>query len=369
MASELQTLQDIGAAGNLNPVQATRLSELQKAGGTSGTNTPRTDFVTGLTNNLTATDAAGKTAENAAQTKLMDYYSGLPKSVDTFNQLNDQYGVTDQQKLVDSLTKDVMGQQDQLDAIPASVKARSGDFLINNADKTAITTHEQQPVLDNLNKLIRNQQYESVGLQGKQALVSQLLSLTAADQAQGAKPLQLGVDYTTQDRQIADNLLESVLGTKSSAFNEDQNSTDAKAAAAEQEAFQEKMFQQQTDAGTASQNATFAQQDKSAATDFANTLALQNDKQAAKSSSGSGGSSAATKAAQKVTDQKTQDAYNKILASSKTEYDVWKKINDNQKTLAAQGIDVSQLWSDHAALAAKVGTGGSIRASSSSKSL
>lgn len=332
-----------------------------KGGGNSGGS--RLDFVKGLTDNLLNTDAANASKVNDARGALIDYYKNLPKSVDTFKNLNEEYGVTAQQKLVDSLTKDVMQQQDTYDAIPASVIARSGDFLINDADKTAITAREQKPVLDNLNKLLRNKQYEEVGLAGKQALVSQLLQMTLQDQEAGAKPLQLGVDYTTEDRKIANDLLSSVLGVQSSAFNSDQDSRDADRRAAEDRAFQEMMFDKGTARDEASQSRTFAQQDKVNAQDFAQQLQLKS------MSAGTSAANKAQKEAEKVTAQKTEDAWNKIVAGSKTEYDVWKKINQNQKTLASQGVDVAKLWSEHSALAAKVGTGGSIRSSSSGDGL
>lgn len=346
--SELQQL----AKTSRNPAQETRYQELLKSGGGTGSSTPRLDFVKGLTDNMLNTDATNKAAVDTARSNLVGYYSNLPKSVDTYKNLSNEYGVQDQQKLVDSLTKDAMKQQDLVEAIPASVIARSGDFLINEADKTAITAREQKPVYDNLNKILRNKQYEEVGLAGKQALVSQLLQLTMQDQQMGAKPYELGVDFTTEDRKIANELLSSVLGVQSSAFGEDQSSADADRRAAEQRAFEQ-----------TSQSNTFAQQDKTNATDFANQLALK---------SVSASNSAANKSvsdAKKQTAQKTEDTWNKIVAGSSTEYDVWKKINQNQKTLASQGVDVQKLWSQHAALAAKTGTGGQIRSTGSGDGL
>lgn len=355
MASELETLTAIEKAGNLNPVQRTQLDNLRKTqGATTSGGTPRLDFVRGLTDQMVQSDVAEKAKVDTARTKLVDYYSGLEKPLDRYTRFSNETGLGDQQKLVDNLTKEVMTQQDLVDSIPASVIARSGDFLINDADKTAITAHEQKPVYDNLTKLLRSKQYEEVGLQGKQALVATLLDLSFKGDEMGAKPLQLGVDFTTEDRAIARELFTSMLTSQSSAFSADQNSIDEDRRAAEARAFQEAMFGKQTAAEEASQNRTFAQQEKMNNLDFAQQLAL---KASSRSGSGSGSS--------KI-DQKTQDAWNKILASSKTEYDAWKKINQNQSTLRSQGVDVDKLWSLHAALAAKTGTGGQLRSSSSS---
>src|SRR6266571_8141308 len=121
-----------------------------------GGGTPRLDFVSGLTDQLVQSDQTNKAAVNTAQNSLIDYYKNLPSSVDLFSKFNDQYGITQQQQLVDSLTKDIMQQQDLYQRTPADVTARSGDFVVNQADKDAITAREQKPILDNLNSLMRN---------------------------------------------------------------------------------------------------------------------------------------------------------------------------------------------------------------------
>lgn len=345
MASEFETLSAIEKSGNLNPYQATQLANLKASGaGGTGGSSPRLDFTKELTNKMMTADATEKVKVDAARSSLIDYYKGLEDPTARYTRLSQSTGLNDQQKLVEGLTKDVMTQQDAVEAIPASVLARSGNFLINDADKTAITNRESKPVIDNLNKLLRNKQYEEVGLAGKQQLVATLLDLSFKGDEMGAKPLQLGVDYTTEDRQIARDLFTTVLSAQSSAFNGDQDSRDAEARAASDRAFQESM-----------QSNTFQQQDKTNATDFAQQLALKSAAAATASSN------KATTAAKKEAEQKTTDAWNKIVAGSKTEYDVWKKINTNQKTLSSQGVDVSKLWSQHAALAAKTGTGGAIR--------
>lgn len=358
--TELQQL----AKTDRNPVQETRYQELLKMqGGGGGSASPRLDFVKGLTDQYLGIDAANKVKVDTARGKLIDYYSNLEDPISRFTKFSDQTGLSQQQKLVDNLTRETMTQQDLLDSIPASVVARSGDFLINDADKTAITAREQRPVAENLTKLLRSKQYEEVGLAGKQALVLTLLDLSFKGDAMGAKPLELGVDFTTEDRAIARELFSTILSSQSSAFSGDQDSRDAERRAEEDRAFQKAM-----------QEATFNQQvnmeNLSSKNSLANSLALK-----AASGGGSGGGSSSaptsspiyngkTKAQIKEIEAKTEDAWNKILAGSKTEYDAWKQIDKNQKALGASGVDVRQLWSNHAALAAKVGTGGSIRKTS-----
>ncbi len=325
------------------------------SGGNGGGASPRLDFAKGLTDKIMTSDQAERGKVDTARGSLINHYKGLENPTDRFTRLAESTGFNQQSKLVEGLTREVMTQQDLVESIPDSVRQRSGDFLINDADKTAITSREQRPVLDNLNKLLRNKQYEEIGLQGKQQLVSTLLDLSFKGDEMGAKPLQLGVDYTSEDRQIARELFTTILSSQSSAFSGDQDANDSNRRASEQRSFEEMMFGRREAADSASQGRTFAQQDKSDATNFSQQLLLKGMSDAKSSSD------KASTAAKKAAEQKTDDSWNKILAGSKTEYDVWKKINSNQKTLGSQGVDVSKLWSQHAALAAKTGTGGSIR--------
>lgn len=332
-----------------------------------GAATPRLDFVKGLTDQALASDQTYATKQNDARNSLIGYYSGLEKPTDTYSRLSDENGLKEQQALVDSLTKDVMTQQDTLDNVDPNVTQRAGNFLVNESDRQAIVAREQKPIIDNLNKLLRNKQYEEVGLAGKQQLVATLLQLTQADNEQGAKPLQLGVDYTTDDRNAARELFSSIMGAQVGAFSGDQSAAESAAEAEKTRQFQAEQqqlsFGQQTDlANLTSKNS------------LSNDLALKAYDTAHKTgSTASNGApndnsiyTGKTKAQVQQITNNTDNAWNKILAGAKTEYDVWKAINSNQGALSKANVDVQDLWSKHAALAAKTGQGGTIRAKDNS---
>lgn len=332
----------------------------QKTAGGGGA-TPRLDFVKGITSEYLASDAAYKAPQDAARKALIDYWGSREGAVDRFSRISDETGLGEQQKLVDSLTRNVMTNQDLIDAIEPSVNQRSGDFLINDADRTAIIARERAPVEQNLTKLLRSKEYAEIGLQGKQNLVSTLLQLSFQDDEMGAKPLQLGVDYTTEDRTIARQMFADIMGAKIGAFSGDQGAQEARDEAERNRVFQREM-------NTINFEQSKEMENLSSANSLKNSLAI-------KAASG-GGSGAATptsnpiyqgKTKQQIKDieQKTEGAWNKIVGSSKTEYDVWRAINQNQKTLGDSGVDVRDLWARHSALKAKVGQGGSIRKDSS----
>lgn len=310
---------------------------------------PRVDFTNKMTEDLMKQNAGYQTKIDTARNALIDFYKGVESSTDRFNRFRKEQGVANQEELVNALTRQVMDQTDLVEAIPDSVTERTGDFFVTEGDRTAIIAREQQPLVESLTKLLRSKEREEIGLAGKQNLVSQLLSLSMQDDEIRARPLQMGVDYTTADRDTAMSLLTSITGKKIDAFNADQTATDRKQAAeteyqrtleklAKQMEFDKEMEKTRQSNRVALKNLGFSQ-----------SLQLKD-----------------LQKADDAAEQKTEDAWNSILGSADTEYDVWKAIDNNQGTLRSQGVDVDKLWSKHAALAGEVGTGNEFRKSSSS---
>lgn len=289
------------------------------------TTTPRADYLSGMITNMQNTNTTNQAKTDEARKALIDYYAKLESPLTTYENVSAKYSLPEQQKLVNTLTTQAMSTQDLIDKIEPSVTQRTGDFFVNEADRTAITAREQKPLLDSLNKLLRQKQAEDVTLTSKQNLVAQLVAYSIEDQKNKARPYELGVDYTTADQKAANDLLSSILSTTSSSYNADVSAAETKTATKEDQAFQLEKLQKQ----------------------FANDVALTKIK----------ASTSGTSDKKALTDK----AWSQIIQGSNTEYDVWKKINDNQEALKAQGIDVQDLWGRHKMLAMGVGQGGKIK--------
>lgn len=343
---------------------------LASAGGNSsspsGSSTPRLDFVNTLTDSYLASDKEFATKQNDARNKLVNYYGSLEKPSDRFTRIAGEQGLSEQQTLVDSLTRNVMTNQDLIDAVEPSVNQRSKDFLINDADRTAIIARERYPLEQNLTKLLRSKEYAEVGLQGKMNMVSTLLNLSFQDDEQGAKPLQLGVDYTTEDRALAQKILGDVLGMQVNAFSGDQNTADQTAAEQRRQAFEKTMADLAYER-TKEQNQTDFEQAKEL-TNLESTNSLNNSL-ALKRASGSSGTATGDKLGgiysgktdpeiRKI-QQDTDDLWNMILSSSTTAADVKKKLE--YVSSETTNADVNELKSRYFALAGEVGENGKIR--------
>jgi hypothetical protein len=302
----------------------------------------RTAYADQLNKDVVKLDSA-KSAESAAALKAMqDYFANLPTSTQVYGDLREQNNLPQQEELVNALTKQSMSLTDLVEAVPGSVNERTGDFLVNESDRTAIVAREQQPLLESLTKLLRQKQYEEVGLAGKQNLVKELLTLTMQDQERGAKPLQLGYDYSVRDREIAVDLLQGLNQTKFQAYDADLSSEEKKQQDAADKEFQKLMESIQ-------QNNRVQLENLSSKNSLSNSLTLK-----------------AASDKKEAADTKTETAWNSLLGSAKTEYDVFTKLDKEQDKLRAQGIDVDKLWQKHSALAGEVGVGGEIRKSSTS---
>lgn len=312
-------------------------------GGSTGSSpsggSPRVDYVEGVTNNLLQQDQANQAKVNDARQALIDYYAGLEDPTTRYMNLREQYGVTEQEDLVNAITRQVLSTEDILRNVEPSVNQRSGDFFVTDADRQAIIARESQPHQKTLVDLLRSKEREEVGLAGKQSLVGELLQLSLQGDEMRAKPLQLGVDYSQDDRQVAINLLSSMAGLKINAFSADQSAAESAAEAEKSRAFQ-------------------LQQDE---TSYQNQLNMEDIQQANRIELEKLQKSLSDSGKNDVTELKTEDAWNTILSRAKTEYDVWNQINNNQDVLRAAGVDVDELWRKHKALAADTGQGGAFR--------
>lgn len=321
---------------------------------TATISTPRLDFTKAITDNMVSADSANAAKVNTARDSLINYYKSLPTLTDTYTGLRESTGLNQQENLVNSITKNIMNTQSSIDQLEPAVKIRMGDFNVNDAKRASILARERAPLQTNLTDLLRSKEYESIGLDQKNSLVSQLFSLTQADQERGARPLQLGVDYSTSDREIAMSLLQSVASAQTSAFSGDVAAQETRDENARNREFQA----QQAAAAAATKSAADNQ-------NFAQAIALENLKSsndmALKKTVGAGTATEYMRLGSEQSKQAAEDSFNNIVASSSTASEVLTKIKANAADLQAKGIDVNTMLSLYSNLAARVGENGSIR--------
>lgn len=152
---------------------------------------------------------------------LINYFKSLPSVENRFKGYLDEHGVTQQQQLVDALTGEIMSTTDRLEMVQDDVNDRSGDFIVTDAQARGIANRERQPIEEFLMKTMRNAEHASIGLQGKQQLVQQLLAMSLEDDERKAKPYEIDLD---EQKSAAERLI--------AAFGGDQDSREAQAAAA-----------------------------------------------------------------------------------------------------------------------------------------
>lgn len=314
--------------GNSNP--SPQAGSMQQTTSTPAASpTPFTDFAKGTIEKLTAsTDEWNKKLGDSRQ-KLIDFYNNLEKPVDRFNRISKEQGVQEQTDLVNSLTKNVMDTEDIIEGLDDSVSERSKDFMITEGDRVGILAREREPHQQTLTKLLRSKQYEEVGLANKQQLVRDLVSMSLQGDQMRAKPLELGVDYTEADRKVAQDLLRDVLDVSTKAF----------------EADTKRAWDLEDDARN--YNQSVALENLSSKNSLSRSIALKKMDEE-----------------DKKKEVATDKAWNEIVGRSKTEGEVWKKINEGQSTLASQGVDIDEMWRRYTELLAKVGQDGNVRSSS-----
>lgn len=323
-----------------NPANVSYIEQLRKSGGAGGsTGSPmpggsggstasRSDYVSSLVADFQKQDAARQAASADARTKLQDYYAGLEDPTARLQRLREQEGVGDQQSIVNNLTKEVMTSQDILDAIEPDVNNRIQDYLVDETGRVSLVARERDPLEKNLLKLLRQKEYSEVGLQAKNQLVSELLNLSFKNDEMQAKPLELGVDFTDKDREIAISIFQDLADRQYSAFSDDR--------------------------------AEDYSREKSS-TDFANQIYLENlrtQNDISKYNATTGATSSTNKS-QKESAQKAEDIYNGLLGKFDTEYDIWNYLMNNREKGAnyvGQGI-MDELWRLHGSYKAKLNSG------------
>lgn len=192
----------------------------------------------------------------------------------------------------------------------------------------SLVARERDPLEKNLLKLLRQKEYSEVGLQAKNQLVSELLNLSFKNDEMQAKPLELGVDFTDKDREIAISIFQDLADRQYSAFSDDR--------------------------------AEDYSREKSS-TDFANQIYLENlrtQNDISKYNATTGATSSTNKS-QKESAQKAEDIYNGLLGKFDTEYDIWNYLMNNREKGAnyvGQGI-MDELWRLHGSYKAKLNSG------------
>lgn len=310
------------------PSSPTPATSPQAQPGTSAPapSTNRLDFINTLVSQFKTDEAARQQKSTDARQKLVDYYAGLEDPTQRYMRFREEQGLPQQQALVDALTRDVMKGQDNLEALEGDINKRVGDFLINDTGRASLYARESDPLIKNINTLLRNKQYEEVGLQGRQNLVSELLQLSFKNDEMKAKPLQLGVDFTDSDAQAAREIFRDLATRQTNAYFEDMDSADA---------------------------------DRRSSEDFARQIALenlrtQNDITAYNATTGA---NKAQGDAKKAAQDKAKNVYNKLLGSFKTENEVWQYLMNNREkgqNFVGQGI-MDELWELHGNLKASIG--------------
>jgi len=269
----------------------------------------RQDYARQMADELTRKDQEYQAKVQADRQKLIDYYASLEDPTSRYTRLRGEQGVDTQEALVNALGTQVLDVDKLIKDLEPSVNQRTGDFLVDEADRTAILSKERLPHQKDLIDLLEQKQREEVGLSNKYNLVQNLLEMSFRGDEMKARPLQLGVDYSNQEREAAINLLRDVIGMKTSAFNADMDTTERRQDAA-------------TD---------FARQLEMEMTSHNNTLSRQ----------------AAAKA-KSPGESLTEEAWGEIVsAASRTGDEVGSiadQIRRNTKNFEAAGVDVGELW-------------------------
>ena len=307
-------------------------SAISAGSGIPSGNTPRTDFVSNLYSQFQTQDAARQAESDKARKALVDYYTGLEDPTARYQRLRTEQGLPEQENLVNALTKDVMQQQDILDELEPSVNNRIKDFFIDEGDRASMLARESDPVIKNLNKLLRNKQYEEIGLSGKQQLVAELLNLSFRNDEMRAKPFELGVDFTKEDREMARQIFESLAGRSADAFSQDVGAQEER-----------DMFTKKLAADREASTLDFEREKQMAAIKHQYDLEYK----LTESPSSSEG--------KKDTKQKTETLFNNILGESRSEWEIWKNISDNEDLYRQLGYDLDYLYNLHSKIKGSIG--------------
>lgn len=218
MASELVTLQAIEGAGNLNPVQRTRLNELRSSssagnpfgiesatgaylsGGARSSGVPfdANAFLTSQRAEGTALRARQSAEEEALFQTFQTKATAQPKLTDVYSSLLAEKGVPVLQKTSDDILN-------MIDSLNKDVTARTAGTFTNEAQRKRLYASELTPLTESLTPISRS-------LATAREDIGTKLSLTAGEQTKELEPYRMRIAATsdrfarettgyTQDRQ------------------------------------------------------------------------------------------------------------------------------------------------------------------------
>lgn len=284
-------------------------------------------FAQGQNDQLQGTYSSLLGGVNDARTKLINYYSSLENPMARYDRVYKEQGIGDQQATVDSLTKNLLQTSNLMEDMPASVKSRVGDFVMDEGDRASLLSRELQPLQEAQRTQSRSLDLANVGLQGKYQALNNLIALASQSDAQGAKPYELGVNYASEDLSSGMGVAQGKSERLMSAFNQDTQAAEARRQA-------EENWQHQLQ------------------------LAAINHKYALDEQSNSARLSKS--ASDKTIKDMADNTFNQILGGAQSEYDVYAAI----QKLKASGADpslINELMNRHAELKARVGLDGPVR--------
>lgn len=299
-----------------------------------------TNDLNGTYKSLYAPVTSANSAVQSAQQKLIDYYSGLTKPVDRYQQLYNENGVQQAQDEVNKYAGLVGDTQNKLDSLRNDVMQSTSPFLMSMADRNLYYNEQRQPLDTALSQEQRGQEAASTALTGKQNLIKTLMDLYTTQDQEGAKPFELGVNSAESALQNA----ESQYGTLSKQAYDAAN---AKLSAQENDikAAQDMQIEKAREAAAAAQ----------AQVDEANKEKEMRLDYQLKSSADQSSPQMQAQQAQRMWDSLAADP------SFNSTYDIWKYVTQNANQLKAAGIDPNLVLSQNNAYIGKYGQDAPVR--------
>lgn len=150
MASEFQTLYDIGSTGGgRNPAQETRFQELSKGMGGGGNDFP----------NISLNDVGGSAVDFAkgingmSDTAFNDYLTAAKsqaKPLDIYNTLEDKAGLPTLRKTAGSLQGQIGSLEDTINNVEPTVNATTMNSLVTEGQRTGMVNAQKYPWIQQL---------------------------------------------------------------------------------------------------------------------------------------------------------------------------------------------------------------------------
>lgn len=303
------------------------------------------DQYTKLLNPVTDAQSSLKAAQDA----VVNYYKNLVPITDRYNQLYSQYGIDNLQNQSNTAASQLADTQNRLDSLQGDVMQSTSPFLMSMADRNLYYNQQAQPLNQAISAQSRAQQVADKALSDKMSALQYMMGLQQTQDQEGAKPFELGATYAGNNLTNAQNLYSELA---------------------------KQVYQTETNKLTGANNDIKAYNDyQTNQQDMANKLEIERAQEAAQQAleqmrESSAASLEASKekndqtiANMKLTDSATaqkqaaQAAWNSLASNDKIQstYDLWKYVNDNWNTLAANGVDPQQVLNLNNAYVAKYG--------------